>query len=248
MFCCTSCRQYIHNKAPRKWSITCNRRICGKITINRVRVCVLHIKPFFLPVDIQHNQCPWRFFHLRSDTCSGVTKLRHRDITLPRTGYLVCSMHSSGQCNIMSSYYRYSKHDKHILWNGETKGNNHRENKNKEDKSKEKKKNNESKNKMKQSVVPPPRRRGGQHLKKNELGKYSFWYLLMYVLQLHNMGPRKTWITCNHRNCSTRKITIKCARGVLTLNKTVVETVADTFSSRFRPRPDTLLYLRQRTW
>ena len=27
-------------------------------------VCVVHIKPFFLPVDIQHTQCPCRFFLL----------------------------------------------------------------------------------------------------------------------------------------------------------------------------------------
>ena len=26
-------------------------------------VCVLHVKPFFLPVDIQHKQCPCRFFN-----------------------------------------------------------------------------------------------------------------------------------------------------------------------------------------
>ena len=49
-------------------------------------VCVLHIKPFFLPIDIQHNQCPCRFFNPRRDTSSVVTKLHHRDTTLPRTG------------------------------------------------------------------------------------------------------------------------------------------------------------------
>ena len=49
-----------------------------------VCVCVLHIKPFFLPVDIQHNQCPCRFSNPRRDTSSVVTKLRHRDTTLPR--------------------------------------------------------------------------------------------------------------------------------------------------------------------
>ena len=27
-----------------------------------VCVCVLHIKPFFLPVDIQHNRCPCGFY------------------------------------------------------------------------------------------------------------------------------------------------------------------------------------------
>ena len=28
---------------------------------------VLHIKPFFLPVDIQHNQCPCRLFNPRAE-------------------------------------------------------------------------------------------------------------------------------------------------------------------------------------
>ena len=46
---------------------------------------VLHIKPFFLPFDIQHNQCPCRFFNSRGDTSSVVTKLRHR--------YCVCVLH-----------------------------------------------------------------------------------------------------------------------------------------------------------
>ena len=31
-------------------------------------VCVLNTKPFFLPVDIQHNPCPCRFFNPRRDT------------------------------------------------------------------------------------------------------------------------------------------------------------------------------------
>ena len=28
-----------------------------------IGMCVLHIKPVFLPVDIQHKQCPCRFFN-----------------------------------------------------------------------------------------------------------------------------------------------------------------------------------------
>ena len=39
-----------------------------------VCVCVLHIKPFFVPVDIQHNQCSCRFSNPRTDTSSVVTK------------------------------------------------------------------------------------------------------------------------------------------------------------------------------
>ena len=30
-----------------------------------VGVCVLHIQPLFLPVDIQHKQCPCRVFNPR---------------------------------------------------------------------------------------------------------------------------------------------------------------------------------------
>ena len=37
-------------------------------------VCVLHSKPFFLPVDTQHNQCPCRFFNPRRDASFVVTK------------------------------------------------------------------------------------------------------------------------------------------------------------------------------
>ena len=54
-------------------------------------VCVFFtLSRFFLPVDIQHNQCPWRFFNPRTCTSYVVTKLRHsRDTTLPRTWYAV---------------------------------------------------------------------------------------------------------------------------------------------------------------
>ena len=91
-------------------------------------VCVLHIKPFFLPVDFQHNQCPCRFFNPRRDASSVVTKLRHRDTTLPRTRYAV----STAVGNAITCHHsinRYDRHGIHILWNLETKGNNLRENK-----------------------------------------------------------------------------------------------------------------------
>ena len=47
-------------------------------------VCVLHIKPLFLSVHIQHSQCPCRVFNPRIDTSYVATNLRHRDTTLPR--------------------------------------------------------------------------------------------------------------------------------------------------------------------
>ena len=39
--------------------------LVGSAAAIPVSVFVLHIKPFFLPVDIQHNQCPCRFFNTR---------------------------------------------------------------------------------------------------------------------------------------------------------------------------------------
>ena len=53
-------------------------------TTTVIRVCVLHIKPFLLPVDMQRNQYPCRFFNPRRDASYMVAKLRHRDTTLPR--------------------------------------------------------------------------------------------------------------------------------------------------------------------
>ena len=52
-------------------------------------VCVLHIKPLLLPVDIQHNQCPCRFFNSKKNTSSVATILRHRCYFATR--YQVCS-------------------------------------------------------------------------------------------------------------------------------------------------------------
>ena len=107
-------------------------------------VCVLHIKPLFLPVDIKHNQCPCRFFNPRRDTYLPgtsyyvVTKLRHRDTTLPRmnTTYAGSTV-SSGQYNAMldttdTTYTLYEIEKR--------KEDNQIENKKNEDKSKEKKK------------------------------------------------------------------------------------------------------------
>ena len=65
-------------------------------------VCVLHIKPLFLPVGIQNNQCPCRFFNSRRDTSSVVTKLRHRYVlgtNYQRTLYsVVCLLQRSFEC------------------------------------------------------------------------------------------------------------------------------------------------------
>ena len=46
--------------------------------------CVVHIEPFFPPVDIQHTQCPCSSFHLllpsNRDASSVVTKPRHKPV------------------------------------------------------------------------------------------------------------------------------------------------------------------------
>ena len=57
-------------------------------------VCVLHIKPFFLPVDIQHNQCPWRFFNPVIEEI--YIMIRSYAIKIPR---ILPRMHVSEQCN-----------------------------------------------------------------------------------------------------------------------------------------------------
>ena len=126
-------------------------------------LCVgVYIKPFLLPVDIQHNQCPCGFFNPRRDTSYVVSKLRHRDTTLPCT-----------RCQVWGTWYaistavgnaipchntRYDRHDIHILWNRGTKGNHQWGNKNKEDESKEKKNKWKKKTKNDQCGTLPPGR------------------------------------------------------------------------------------------
>ena len=66
-------------------------------------MCVVHTKPFFHPVAIQHNQCPCRFSKPREmplvlRTSSVVTEQRHRDTTL-----LVCSKQSR-HCKVYEHY------------------------------------------------------------------------------------------------------------------------------------------------
>ena len=46
-------------------SCSCGYYLCCLLGFGFCCVCVLHIKPVFLPVDIQHTQCPCRFFLLQ---------------------------------------------------------------------------------------------------------------------------------------------------------------------------------------
>ena len=84
-----------------------NRACCCTFVVLLASRYVLYVCVFFTfnrafyPSNIQHNQCPCRSFNPinRRDTSSVVvvTKLRHRDTTLPRARYQVCSEHSSSQ-------------------------------------------------------------------------------------------------------------------------------------------------------
>ena len=58
-------------KPPTSWEV----KVMIKSTIKSwvICVCVLHIKPFFLPIDIEHNQCPCRLFNPRRDISYVVT-------------------------------------------------------------------------------------------------------------------------------------------------------------------------------
>ena len=60
------------------------RRRTEKVLRPHVRVRVIHLKEFFLPVDIQHNQCPCEFFNPKKIPGEryGVEKLRHISTTL----------------------------------------------------------------------------------------------------------------------------------------------------------------------
>ena len=46
-------------------------------------MCVLYMKPFIPPVNIQHNQCRYRLFYHGELQSSGVTKLLDATETLP---------------------------------------------------------------------------------------------------------------------------------------------------------------------
>ena len=93
----------------------------------------------FLPVDIQHNQCPCRFVNPRRDTSSLVTKLRQR--------YYVVS----GTCNAMSSYWIRQARPTYTFYKIE-KRKETKKKQNKGDKSKEKNK----KDKIQETNCRPP--------------------------------------------------------------------------------------------
>ena len=114
-------------------------------------VGVLHIKPFFLPVDIQHNQCPCRFYNPRRYTSDVVTKLRQRDTTLPRTRYAV----STAVGNAMACHHipgillRYTIRTTYTFYELEKGKKTIKDETKKEDESRELKKKNETKNEEK---------------------------------------------------------------------------------------------------
>ena len=129
-------------------------------------VCVLHNKPFFLPVDIQ-------------TTCARAYSSTLEDIQVmwsqsyPTAVILRCHVSVSPAVGnaVPCHHTRYDRHDIHNLWKRETKGNNQSKRKlRQKNKSKEKKK--IWSKKWKETICRgPPRRRGGQHLKETELEK-----------------------------------------------------------------------------
>ena len=79
------------------WSIYNLQQYIFRQRAECVRVCVLHIKPFFLPVDILHST----FFNPRRDTSYVVTKATPQRYCVAT---YAASTAGSGQCNAMSSY------------------------------------------------------------------------------------------------------------------------------------------------
>ena len=73
-------------------------------------VCVLHIKPFFPPVDIQHIQCPCRFFLLKRYKLSG-----HKTTT--RRYYYIVMQEADVQQNKRLETKRYRRTPCFILTN-----------------------------------------------------------------------------------------------------------------------------------
>ena len=75
-------------------------------------MCVLHIKPFFLPIGIQHNQCPCRFFNpgeMQAPWSQNYATQRYLVVT-----YAVSEVNNAMPA--MSSHWiRYDSHDIHIL-------------------------------------------------------------------------------------------------------------------------------------
>ena len=68
-----------------------------------ILVCLVHIKPFFLPVDTQHTQCPCRFFLLETEAlwsqnhdteillCNAASRVDYA-MTWHRAGYDRCGI------------------------------------------------------------------------------------------------------------------------------------------------------------
>ena len=53
-----------HKTTPERSCMLCVVTYWYAVSTAVDNVCVLHVKPFFLPVHIQHKQCPYRSFNL----------------------------------------------------------------------------------------------------------------------------------------------------------------------------------------
>ena len=99
----------------------------GIIDVQLVLLCVW-VLPFFLPVDIQHNQCPRYMFCGHKATPQRYYVATYRYAVSTAVGNAMPCHHTTLLYSINS---RYDRHNKHILWKRETKESNQRENKNK---------------------------------------------------------------------------------------------------------------------
>ena len=111
--CSSSCRDSGQN---------ISRRTVPSLPLVRVCSCVFYIKPFFLPVDIQHNQCPSRFCNFREVQ------------VVWSQNYAMEILHcypASRVDNPMPCYHTgYDMDDIHILWKRENERNIEKTNKN----------------------------------------------------------------------------------------------------------------------
>ena len=109
-----------------------------------LRVCVLHIKSLFLPVDIQRNQCPCRFFYPGE-----IQTLWSRNNATEVIHCYAVSPVDNANATLHTGYDRY---DMHIIWKIENRMNKTNQNKAKQ---KQNQKRETLRKEEIQTVVPP---------------------------------------------------------------------------------------------
>ena len=82
------------------------------IVLPGIYVCVLHIKPVFLAVDIEHTQYPCPFFLFRDVFCQALWSQNHdKEIRSYRIvmQYIISSVHNEMACHIVYDSLRPEK-------------------------------------------------------------------------------------------------------------------------------------------